>query len=159
MPAARRKTNIFLHADFNSNTFSSWRNGSRVNGVLETLSNPQSRRLNAVALHLHAEQLSMGHHVLRAPVPVPEEYSTFAKYYAATDRWNDFATIGGIVDSSINRLQHCLASHLLQDSIIRLWLLCLLSWLNSYTVGYNMACSMKSIKKVILSTLGQVKPD
>ncbi|KAG9249705.1 uncharacterized protein F5Z01DRAFT_668523 [Emericellopsis atlantica] len=63
-------------------------------------------------------QLPMGHHVLRAPVPVPEEYPTFSKYYAATDRWNDFVTLGGIVDSSMNRLQYCIATELLRDSII-----------------------------------------
>lgn len=72
----------------------------------------------AAALYLHAEQLPMGYHVLRAPVPIPEEYPNFAKYYAATDRWNDFATLGGLVDSSINRLQYCLVSNLLRDSII-----------------------------------------
>lgn len=70
------------------------------------------------ALHLHAEQLPMGHHVLRAPVPVPEEYPSFAKYYNSTDRWNDFVALWGMVDSSINRLQYCLVSRLLQDSII-----------------------------------------
>ena len=69
-------------------------------------------------LHLHAEQLPMGYHILRAPVPVPKEYSNLAKYYAATDHWNDFATLGGLVDSSVNRLQYCLASQLLRDSII-----------------------------------------
>lgn len=72
----------------------------------------------AAALHLHAEQLPMGHHVLRAPVPVPQEYPNFAKYYAATDRWNNFAALGGLVESSMNRLQYCLASQLLRDSII-----------------------------------------
>jgi hypothetical protein len=60
----------------------------------------------------------MGYHVLRAPIPVPEEYSDFAAYHAATDRWNDFVTIGGLCDSSANRLQYCLASQLLQDSVI-----------------------------------------
>lgn len=72
----------------------------------------------ATALHLHAEQLPMGYHVLRAPVPVPEDYSNFAKYYTATDSWNDFVTLGGKVDSSMNRLQYCLASQLLRDSVI-----------------------------------------
>ncbi|KAF4455315.1 protein kinase-like domain [Fusarium austroafricanum] len=72
----------------------------------------------ATALRLHAEQLPMEHHVLRAPVPIPEEYTSFAKYYTATDRWNDFVSLGGMVDSSVNRLQYCLASHFLQDSII-----------------------------------------
>lgn len=72
----------------------------------------------ATALHLHAEQLPMGYHILRAPVPVPQEYPSFAKYYAATDRWNDFAALGGMVDSSVNRLQYCVASRLLQDSMI-----------------------------------------
>ncbi|KAF5005922.1 hypothetical protein FDECE_7680 [Fusarium decemcellulare] len=70
------------------------------------------------ALRLHAEQLTMGHHVLRAPVPIPDEYPSFAKYYSATDRWNDFVALGGMVESSINRFQYCLVSHLLQDSII-----------------------------------------
>ncbi|KAK1767706.1 hypothetical protein QBC33DRAFT_585666 [Phialemonium atrogriseum] len=51
----------------------------------------------AVALLLHAEQLPMGHHVLRAPIPVPQEYPNFANK---------------------NRLQYSLASHLLRDSII-----------------------------------------
>ena len=36
-------------------------------------------------LHAHAEQLRMGHHALRAPIPVPQEYPSFAQYYAATD--------------------------------------------------------------------------
>ncbi|KAH6628177.1 hypothetical protein F5144DRAFT_654238 [Chaetomium tenue] len=72
----------------------------------------------AIALCLHAEQLPLGHHVLRAPVPVPQEYPNFAKYYAATDRWNDLVALGGVVESSTNRLQYCLASDLLRDSII-----------------------------------------
>ena len=70
------------------------------------------------ALHLHAEQLPMGYHILRAPIAIPQEYPNFAKYYAATDRWNDFAALGGIVDSSLNRLQYCIASQLLRDCII-----------------------------------------
>ncbi|EAQ89494.1 predicted protein [Chaetomium globosum CBS 148.51] len=72
----------------------------------------------AIALRLHAEQLHMGHHVLRAPVPVPQEYPDFAKYYAATDRWNDLVALGGMVNPSTNRLQYCLASDLFRDSII-----------------------------------------
>lgn len=72
----------------------------------------------AAALHLHAEQLPMGYHILRAPVPVWQDYPDFAKYYTATDRWNDYAALGGLADSSVNRFQYCLASQLLQDSII-----------------------------------------
>lgn len=72
----------------------------------------------ATALSLHAEQLPMGHHVLRAPVPVPHEYDSFEKYCTATDRRNDFAALGGLVDSSENRLEYCLVSHLLQDMVI-----------------------------------------
>lgn len=60
----------------------------------------------------------MGHHILRVPVPVRQEYSNYNKYYTATDCWNDFATLGSMVDSSANRLQYCLVSQLLQDSII-----------------------------------------
>lgn len=40
----------------------------------------------AAALHLHAEQLPIGFHVLRAPIPVLEEYPNFCKYYSTTDR-------------------------------------------------------------------------
>ena len=69
----------------------------------------------ATVLHAHAEQLRMGHHALRAPIPVPQEYPSFAQYCAATDLWNDFAALGGMVDSSKNRLQYCLASKILQD--------------------------------------------
>lgn len=72
----------------------------------------------ATALRLHAEQLPMGYHILRAPIPIPQEYGDFAKYHAATDRWNDFATIGGLVESSANRLQYCLANQLLEESMI-----------------------------------------
>lgn len=72
----------------------------------------------ATALGLHAEALPMGHHVLRAPVPVPQEYSSFEAYCTATDRRNDFAALGGLVDSSENRLEYCLVSHLLQDVAI-----------------------------------------
>lgn len=70
------------------------------------------------ALRLHAEQLPIGYHILRAPVPVPQEYSSYVSYLTATDRWNDFAALGDVVDSSRNRLQYCLASRLLQDSIV-----------------------------------------
>ncbi|KAK7417589.1 hypothetical protein QQZ08_011570 [Neonectria magnoliae] len=85
----------------------------------------------------------MGYHILRAPVPVPQEYPNFAKYYAATDRWNDFAALGGTVDSSRNRLQYCLASQLLRDSIIPrmnlfvdddLNITCVIDWAFSSTV-------------------------
>lgn len=72
----------------------------------------------ATALGLHAEQLPMGHHVLRAPVPVPQEYDSFEKYCTATDRRNDFAALGGLVNSSENRLEYCLVSHLLQDLVV-----------------------------------------
>jgi len=40
----------------------------------------------ATALRVHAEQLPMGHHILRAPVPVQQGYPRFARYYVATDR-------------------------------------------------------------------------
>lgn len=72
----------------------------------------------AGALLQHAEQLPMGYHVLRAPVPIPKEYPNFSEYYAATDRWNDFATLEGISESSINRLQYCITSQLLQDTVV-----------------------------------------
>jgi hypothetical protein len=72
----------------------------------------------AAALHAHAEQLPMGYHILRAPVPVPQDYPDMAHYYTATDRWNDFASLGGMVESSANRLQYCLVSQILRSSMI-----------------------------------------
>lgn len=50
----------------------------------------------AIALHLHAGQLPMGHHALRAPVLVPQEYSDFAKYH------HDISLQNLFVDDDLN---------------------------------------------------------
>ncbi|EGX88001.1 hypothetical protein CCM_09137 [Cordyceps militaris CM01] len=72
------------------------------------------------ALQLHAEQLSMGHHLFMAPIPVPQEYTNISDYLLATDSWNDFAILGGKVESSENRLQYSITGHFLRDAIIPL---------------------------------------
>lgn len=57
---------------------------------------------------LHIQDLSMEYHIFFAPVPVPQEYRNYASYLSATDRWNDFVTVGSKVDNSKNRLHyHC----------------------------------------------------
>ncbi|KAM4058385.1 phosphotransferase enzyme family protein [Hirsutella rhossiliensis] len=70
------------------------------------------------ALLLHAERLPMEHHILLAPVPIPQEYSDFTKYRSAERRWNDYAALGGKAESSKNRLQYSIASYLIRDQII-----------------------------------------
>ncbi|OAA58100.1 Protein kinase-like domain protein [Niveomyces insectorum RCEF 264] len=70
------------------------------------------------ALLLHAEQLPMGHHLFRAPIPIPHEYDSFAAYRLATDRWNDYASLGGKIDASHNRLQYSLAAFILRDEVL-----------------------------------------
>lgn len=72
------------------------------------------------ALQLHAEQLSMGYHLFVAPIPVRQEYIDLPSYLLATDIWNDFAVLGGKVESSENRFQYIIAGHFLRDSIIPL---------------------------------------
>lgn len=66
---------------------------------------------------LHIQNLSMEHHVFFAPVPLPQEYSSYASYLSATDRWNDFVTIGSKVDSGRNRLHYFIASQFLEGMI------------------------------------------
>lgn len=51
---------------------------------------------------MHAKELPMETHAFFAPVPVPSEYSSWASYISATDRWNDFITVGERIDHSQN---------------------------------------------------------
>lgn len=54
----------------------------------------------------HARFLYTAPHCLFAPVPLLTEFSKFAQYRAACDRWNDFVILGDKVDSSQNRLDY-----------------------------------------------------
>ncbi|KAL9104367.1 MAG: hypothetical protein Q9163_000667 [Psora crenata] len=69
------------------------------------------------AFLLHVECLPLEHHILLAPVPIPDEYNSYDEYLAATDRWNDFVTVGAKIDSSKNRLDYIALGRLLQDMI------------------------------------------
>ncbi|KAF2189972.1 hypothetical protein K469DRAFT_625997, partial [Zopfia rhizophila CBS 207.26] len=69
------------------------------------------------ALLLHIQYLSLEHHAFFAPVPVPAEYNSYASYLSATDRWNDFITVGSKIDSSKNRLDYFIAGRLLEGMI------------------------------------------
>ena len=63
------------------------------------------------AFLLHVRELPMEQHAFFAPIPVPDEFETFLSYRSATDRWNDFVTIGSKIESSKNRLDYCIAGH------------------------------------------------
>ena len=69
------------------------------------------------AFLLHIQHLRLGHHIFFAPVPVPTEYNSYASYLSATDRWNDFVTVGSKVDSSKNRLDYFIAGRFLEGMI------------------------------------------
>lgn len=60
----------------------------------------------------------MGHHVLFAPVPCPQEYSDFAKYYVAQQRWNDYIAVSGKAESSPNRLHYSIVGMFIRDGVI-----------------------------------------
>jgi hypothetical protein len=66
----------------------------------------------------HSEELEMGHHVLFAPVPCPQEYSDFAKYYIAQQRWNDYVAVGSKAECSQNRLHYSIVGMFIRDRIV-----------------------------------------
>lgn len=66
---------------------------------------------------LHIQHLPMEHHVFFAPVPLPQEYRSYASYLSATDRWNDFVIVGSKIDSGKNRSHYFIASQLLEGMI------------------------------------------
>ncbi|EFR04280.1 protein kinase subdomain-containing protein [Nannizzia gypsea CBS 118893] len=68
----------------------------------------------------HIQHLSLGHHALFTPVPVPKEYDCYDSYLAATDRWNGFVTLGSRVENSGNRLDYFIAGQFLEKMIPRL---------------------------------------
>lgn len=67
------------------------------------------------ALLAHVRELPMEHHLLHAPVPMRCEYDTFSEYRIATDRWNDYVTVGSKIESSQNRVDYTLGALALLD--------------------------------------------
>ncbi|PGH07546.1 hypothetical protein AJ80_07992 [Polytolypa hystricis UAMH7299] len=65
----------------------------------------------------HIQHLPLEHHALFAPVPIPREYGCYASYLAATERWNDFVTLGSRVENSGNRLDYFVAGQILDRMI------------------------------------------
>lgn len=72
----------------------------------------------ASALLLQAEQLPMQHHILFAPLPVPQEYPDYATFYLAQMFWNDYAAVGNKPESSSNRMAYSLAAYYLRGEIV-----------------------------------------
>lgn len=74
----------------------------------------------ASTTRMHAQELPMKTHLFSAPVPTPSEFSNWTSYLSATDRWNDFAKVGGKIDGSKNRLDYCIVSELAKEMILEL---------------------------------------
>ena len=69
------------------------------------------------ATKMHAQELPMETHLFSAPIPTPSEFSNWTSYQTAADRWNDFAKVGGKIDSGKNRLDYCILSGLVKEMI------------------------------------------
>jgi hypothetical protein len=69
------------------------------------------------AFLLHVKELALEQHAFFAPIPQLREFETFLAYQSAVSRWNDFVTVGSKIDSSKNRLDHCIAGHFLRKMI------------------------------------------
>lgn len=61
--------------------------------------------------------LVLGHHAFFAPIPIPAEYNSYVSYLSATDRWNNFVTVGSKIDSIKIMLDYSVAGQFLEDMI------------------------------------------
>ncbi|KAL2858435.1 kinase-like domain-containing protein [Aspergillus pseudoustus] len=68
----------------------------------------------------HSAELPLYHHLFHAPVPIAQQYDTFEEYRLATDRWNDYATVGSKIDTRKNRLDYTLVGISLRDTVASL---------------------------------------
>ena len=62
----------------------------------------------------HAEILQSSHHCFVAPVPSQDYYQSRSRYLEALDLWYDFVTVGGKIDSAINRMDYIIAGDALR---------------------------------------------
>ncbi|OJD28218.1 hypothetical protein ACJ73_00375 [Blastomyces percursus] len=69
------------------------------------------------AFFQHILFLTLEHHTFFAPVPVPSEYNSYDSYLPATDKWNDYVTLGSKIDSSKNRLDYFITGRILEGMI------------------------------------------
>jgi hypothetical protein len=65
----------------------------------------------------HSAELPMEHHLFHAPVPIVQEYDSFEEYRVATDRWNDYATVGSKIESRKNRLDYTSVGVSLKETV------------------------------------------
>ncbi|KAL4894791.1 kinase-like domain-containing protein [Aspergillus ambiguus] len=65
----------------------------------------------------HSAELPMDHHLFHAPVPIVQEYDSFEEYRLATDRWNDYVTMGSKIESRKNRLDYTLVGISFRDIV------------------------------------------
>lgn len=69
------------------------------------------------ALLAHSAELPMEHHLFHAPVPIVQQYDSFEEYRLATDRWNDYATVGSKIESRKNRLDYTSVGISIRDTV------------------------------------------
>lgn len=65
----------------------------------------------------HLKELPMEHHLLHAPVPIPQEYENYQVYRRAIDRWNDYVAIGSKMESAKNRLDYAMVGISLTENV------------------------------------------
>lgn len=65
----------------------------------------------------HSKELPLTPHSFFAPVPDPLEYSHWAQYRKATERWRTFCSMDDRVEGSSNRLSYCLAGKFLYEMV------------------------------------------
>ncbi|KAF5979717.1 RNase H domain-containing protein [Fusarium coicis] len=69
------------------------------------------------AFTTHAEELPLTPHSFLAPIPDPFEYPNWTNYCKAVERWQNFCSIGDMVEGNKNWLDFCIAGHFLNDMI------------------------------------------
>jgi hypothetical protein len=65
----------------------------------------------------HARELPLTPHIFYAPVPEGLHYKTIDSRRIASQRWNEFVSLGQKIDHSKNRLLYCIAGQLLGEMI------------------------------------------
>ncbi|KAL6905108.1 hypothetical protein GGI43DRAFT_421339 [Trichoderma evansii] len=65
----------------------------------------------------HARELPLTPHMFYAPVPDDLHYKTIDSHRIATQRWNEFASIGQKIDHSKNRIFYCIVGQFLLEMI------------------------------------------
>ncbi|KAF5675154.1 RNase H domain-containing protein [Fusarium denticulatum] len=96
-----------------------WQHRDELEGIDRGPFDRESQYLKSLAsvFTAHAEELPLTPHSFFAPIPDPFEYPNWTSYRKAVERWQNFCSIGGKVESHKNRLDFCIAGQLLNDMV------------------------------------------